>query len=147
MMMPANYSAIAENELTYVVGGAGIGDVLPTVMGPSQWKTLTTNIVTIIGNNFVGKLVNATLGVMFSGNWDKDGLTLGKSLFGEEGESGLFKKVGDDGNVNILNTVMAGIGGLAAVYTLGFNSVKAVANGSKFTSTLAGSGVTGFYNN
>ena len=28
MMMPANFSAVAENELTYVVGGASLVDYL-----------------------------------------------------------------------------------------------------------------------
>lgn len=60
MMMPANYSAIAENEMTYVVGGASVLEGL---------QTLGNNIWTVIGNTYVSKLVGATLGTMFGGNY------------------------------------------------------------------------------
>ena len=42
MMMPANYSAIAENEMTYVVGGGlleAIGSVTAPVWGAANVKT------------------------------------------------------------------------------------------------------------
>ena len=63
MMMPANFSAIAENELTYVVGGSAVTDFA---------KKLNTNIVTTVGNTYMEKLVSTTLGVMFSGAWNSD---------------------------------------------------------------------------
>ena len=59
MMMPANYSAIAENEMTYVVGGASVLEGLQK-LGQNTW--------TIIGNSFVKTLVDNTLGIMFGGN-------------------------------------------------------------------------------
>lgn len=72
MMMPANYSVIAENEMTYVNGGASFIDAIGAVTAPiwdvNNVKTFSTNIVTLIGNNFIGKLVDGTLGVLFSGN-------------------------------------------------------------------------------
>ena len=72
MMMPANYSVIAENEMTYVNGGASFIDAIGAVTAPiwdvTNVKTFSTNIVTLIGNNFIGKLVDGTLGVLFSGN-------------------------------------------------------------------------------
>ena len=72
MMMPANYSAIAENEMTYVNGGANFIDAIGAVTAPiwdvTNVKTFSTNIVTLIGNKFIGKLVDGTLGVLFSGN-------------------------------------------------------------------------------
>ena len=72
MMMPANYSVIAENEMTYVNGGANFIDAIGAVTAPiwdvTNVKTFSTNIVTLIGNNFIGKLVDGTLGVLFSGN-------------------------------------------------------------------------------
>ena len=72
MMMPANYSVIAENEMTYVNGGANFIDAIGAVTAPiwdvNNVKTFSTNIVTLIGNKFIGKLVDGTLGVLFSGN-------------------------------------------------------------------------------
>ena len=72
MMMPANYSVIAENEMTYVNGGANFIDAIGAVTSPiwdvTNVKTFSTNIVTLIGNKFIGKLVDDTLGVLFSGN-------------------------------------------------------------------------------
>ena len=72
MMMPANYSAIAENEMTYVVGGGlleAIGSVTAPVWGAANVKTFNTNLITIIGNSYVSRVLGATLGVMFSGAW------------------------------------------------------------------------------
>ncbi len=72
MMMPANYSVIAENEMTYVNGGANFIDAIGAVTAPiwdvTNVKTFSTNIVTLIGNKFIGKMVDGTLGVLFSGN-------------------------------------------------------------------------------
>ena len=72
MMMPANYSVIAENEMTYVNGGANFIDAIGAVTAPiwdvTNVKTFSTNMVTLIGNKFIGKMVDGTLGVLFSGN-------------------------------------------------------------------------------
>ena len=72
MMMPANYSVIAENEMSYVNGGANFIDAIGAVTAPiwdvNNVKTFSTNMVTLIGNKFIGKLVDDTLGVLFSGN-------------------------------------------------------------------------------
>ena len=72
MMMPANYSVIAENEMTYVNGGANFIDAIGAVTAPiwdvTNVKTFSTNMVTLIGNKFIGRLVDGTLGVLFSGN-------------------------------------------------------------------------------
>ena len=49
MMMPANYSVIAENEMTYVNGGASFIDAIGAVTAPiwtlDNVKTFNTNIV------------------------------------------------------------------------------------------------------
>ena len=99
MMMPANFSAIAENELVYVVGGSAVTD----------WaKTFNTNMVTIVGNSFVEKLVKSTLGTMFSGSWgDGNGLldNFSNTFFPD--------------NYSGLNSVMSAVGLGAAVYQLG----------------------------
>ena len=115
MMMPANYSVIAENEMTYVTGGGVIANILPAVMTSSNWKTFNTNLVKIIGNTFMQPVVDATLGVMFGGKWGE-----GESLFGEGGKiSGYYT-----GEGSVLNKIMGTLGGLAVVYTLGTGDAK-----------------------
>ncbi|MGN0662876.1 MAG: hypothetical protein ACI4LE_06975, partial [Faecalibacterium sp.] len=106
MMMPANFSVIAENEMTYVYGGAGLADWLPDAMSV---KTLTTNLVNIVANSFVGKLVENTLGVMFGGNYFVNGNTVWNSL------GNMFT---GNGTYNGLNIAMQVLGGAAAVYQL-----------------------------
>ena len=87
MMMPANYSVIAENEMTYVNGGANFIDAIGAVTAPiwtlDNVKTFNTNIVTLVGNTFLQSTINRTIGVLFSGNttWKEVG-NIGKNLFG-----------------------------------------------------------------
>ena len=115
MMMPANYSVIAENEMTYVNGGALI-DYFAPLMTASNWKTFNTNLIKIVGNSFMTKVVNATLGVMFGGNWGND------TLFGKDGSiSGYYTS-----DASVLNKIMGTLGGLAVVYTLGTGDAKTV---------------------
>ena len=52
MMMPANFSAVAENELTYVVGGASLVDYLAPVMTAQNWQNVSANVIKIVGNTF-----------------------------------------------------------------------------------------------
>lgn len=115
MMMPANYSAIAENEMTYVNGGALI-DCFAPLMNSSNWKTFNTNLIKIIGNSFMQPVIDATLGVMFGGSWGD-----GESLFG--GEDGTISGY-YTGSQTVLNKIMGTIGGLATIYTLGTNDAK-----------------------
>ena len=137
MMMPANYSAIAENEMTYVVGGGlleAIGSVTAPVWGAANVKTFNTNLITIIGNSYVSKVLGATLGVMFSGAWgtkdddvaeawgyDKDKKI---TIFGKN--KALWNVLDPNGpkETNGFNKFMQGIGALAAVYTLGTSATK-----------------------
>ena len=137
MMMPANYSAIAENEMTYVVGGGlidAIGAVTAPVWTAANVKTFNTNLVTIIGNSYVSKVLGATLGVMFSGVWgtknddvaeawgyDKDKKI---TIFGKN--KALWNALDPNGpkETNGFNKFMQGIGALAAVYTLGTSTTK-----------------------
>ena len=76
--MPANYSVIAENELSYVEGGASfidwIGDRTATVWTAANVKTFNTNVVTIVGNAFVDDMVHNTLGYVFGGNANWKGI-------------------------------------------------------------------------
>lgn len=127
MMMPANYSVIAENELTYVNGGALI-DCFAPLMTSSNWKTFNTNLIKIIGNSFMTPVINATLGVMFGGQWGT------KTLFGTDGSiSGYYT----DEDVSVLNKIMGTLGGLATIYTLGTNDAKTKHNDSVVSFTIA----------
>ena len=102
MMMPANFSVMAENELVYVVGGSAVTD----------WaKTFNTNLVTIVGNSYVKKLVDATLNPMFGGMWGDKTFTDGfKNAYGKTG--------------NGFNTFMQVVGTGAAIYQLGMVGTK-----------------------
>ena len=110
MMMPANYSVIAENEMTYVVGGGvieAIGAVTAPIWTAANVKTFNTNIVTLVGNKFVGDVVNNTIGYIFHGNATWKGL--GENL------KGLF--VAKNGQFG--DSVAQTLGTVAAVYNLG----------------------------
>ena len=134
MMMPANYSVIAENEMTYVVGGGlleAIGSVTAPVWGAANVKTFNTNLITLISNSFFQKTVDNTLGVMFGGNWGKDG----DKLFGEDGSLnqhmfGLWSKKADGSldtrtdDMTFGNKVMQVLGMAAVGYTLGTTDAK-----------------------
>ena len=134
MMMPANYSAIAENEMTYVVGGGlleAIGSVTAPVWGAANVKTFNTNLITIVGNSFVKDTLANTLGVAFGGTWfDKTGKKDGdkeikNTIFGKNGNlhNWLGAKDGDK-KMSGLNKFMQGVGVLSAVYTLGTSTAK-----------------------
>ena len=123
MMMPANYSVIAENEMTYVNGGANlieaIGAVTAPVWGIENVKTFNTNIVTLVGNTFLTKVINQTIGVLFSGDatWGKVG-DIGKTLFTTN-----VKGVEIEKN-NFGDYFMNALGVAAAVYNLGVAPTK-----------------------
>ena len=67
MMMPANFSAISENEMTYVNGGASLADILAPSLEVKNWQKFNTNMVTIIGNSFMSNYIKNTVGVLFDG--------------------------------------------------------------------------------
>ena len=123
MMMPANYSVIAENEMTYVNGGASFIDAIGAVTAPiwtlDNVKTFNTNIVTLVGNTFLSKVVNQTIGVLFSGNttWKAVG-AIPKTLFTTNVATGTIEKN------NIGDYVMNALGVAAAVYNLGVAPTK-----------------------
>ena len=137
MMMPANYSVIAENEMTYVNGGANaiidaIGAVTAPIWGIENVKQFSTNIVTLIGNTFLQSTVDKTIGTLFSGNatWKEVG-NIGKTLF-KTNQKGV-----EFGKAQYGDVIMNALGVAAAVYNLGVaptkNTVKetAVTFGSK----------------
>lgn len=123
MMMPANYSVIAENEMTYVNGGANFIDAIGAVTAPiwnlDSVKTFNTNIVTLVGNTFLEKVVNQTIGVLFSGEttW-KDVGAIPKTLFSTNVYNNDIEKN------NVGDYVMNALGIAAAVYNLGVAPTK-----------------------
>ena len=124
MMMPANYSVIAENEMTYVVGGGvieAIGAVTAPIWTAANVKTFNTNIVTLVGNKFVDGVVNNTIGYIFHGNATWKGL--GENL------KGLF--VAKNGQFG--DSVAQTLGTVAAVYNLGNATVANKAGDVKLT--------------
>ena len=135
MMMPANFSAVSENEMTYVMGGS-IADYLAPVMTKKEWSTFSKNLVTIIGNSYLGNFVANTLGNVFSGTY-VPGDVLGD--FGSD-IAGIWDANFDGTNnktkiltgmKGVLNVGLNIVGNLAAIYNLGFGSVKNAAEGAK----------------
>ena len=131
MMMPANYSAIAENEMTYVVGGGlleAIGSVTAPVWGAANVKTFNTNLITIIGNQYVGKVLKGTLGNVFGGSYlVKTGEcddAKRNTIFGKDKSLWNALDPNGDKETNGFNKFLQGVGALAAVYTLGTSTAK-----------------------
>ena len=114
MMMPANYSVIAENEMTYVNGGALI-DCFAPVMNSSNWKTFNTNLIKIIGNSTMSTFLASTVGELFGGTFSFEG-------WGDTIQANYWK--GFDSVDNGLNTVLSWVGALGAIYTLGTADAK-----------------------
>ena len=69
MMMPANFSAVAENELTYVVGGASLVDYLAPAMKAENWQNVSANVIKIVGNTFLNSYVSSAFDSVFDGNY------------------------------------------------------------------------------
>ena len=136
MMMPANFSAIAENEMTYVNGGA-IADYLAPVMTAENWRTFNTNMITIIGNTYMSGLVNATIGKIFkTGTYAPGDITKGiagsltnvylKNLYDFDDIDPMMTMptIGAVAK-GVLNVGLQIVGGMAAVYTMGNGKVPA----------------------
>jgi hypothetical protein len=118
MIMPANYSVIAENELTYVEGGAFNFYVDPIQDGGKQ---LANNIVTWIGDGYTASVLNTFIGVWFKkdASEDKSGIKGAlksgiKDLFQSQVES---DRLADKVQYGIANT----IGVASAIWLLGTN--------------------------
>ena len=135
MMMPANFSAISENEMTYVNGGTSLAEILAPELKVENWQKFNTNMVTIIGNSFLSKYVANTVGVLFDGKYVPG--DLGKAWFqGVNGAYGTGK--GQVGNVTesegfnkflagsngVLNAGLRMVGSAAAIYNLATGTVK-----------------------
>ena len=132
MMMPANFTAV-NSEVVY--GGADLFTILADTTAPvwnaANVKKFNTNLITLISNSFFQKTVDNTLGVMFGGNWGKDG----DKIFGEDGSLnqhmfGLWSKNADGSldtrtdDMTFGNKVMQVLGMAAVGYTLGTTDAK-----------------------
>ena len=138
MMMPANFSAISENEMTYVNGGAFLAEILAPELKVENWQKFNTNMVTIIGNSFMSNYIKSTVGVLFNGAY-KPG-NLGKAWFSGVSKyynSGYDAVVGNGtdagmtyGNTALgtlngaLNAGLRIVGSAAAIYNLATANVK-----------------------
>ena len=124
MMMPANFSAVAENEMTYVVGGSLV-DVLAPVMTTANWQNVSANVIKIVGNSFLKTHGDNILDKLFDGNYvPGDVIGYGANVIGNAYNKG-YKTFGDNWGfaVGALNAGMQILGGLSAIYTLGSGSV------------------------
>ena len=138
MMMPANFSAISENEMTYVNGGASLSEILAPELKLENWQKFNQNMVTIIGNSFLGDYVSNTVGTLFGGAY-KPG-NLGKAWFSGVSKyynSGYDAVVGNGtdagmtyGNTALgtlngaLNAGLRIVGSAAAIYNLATGNAK-----------------------
>ena len=135
--MPANFSAISENEMTYVNGGASLADILAPSLEVKNWQKFNTNMVTIIGNSFMSSYIKNTVGVLFSGaykpgNLGNAWLTGVKGAYGTGSAAGFGKHDGDltagdkflNGANGVLNAGLRMVGSAAAIYNLATGTVK-----------------------
>ena len=128
MMMPANFSAVSENEMTYVMGGS-VADYLAPAMGKKEWSNFSKNLVTIIGNSYLNNFVGNTLGAIFCGTYTP-GDVLGNfgsdisAIWHNNYFDGSTKEKVLTGMKGVLNVGLNIAGNLAAIYNLGFGTVK-----------------------
>ena len=135
--MPANFSAISENEMTYVNGGASLADILAPSLEVKNWQKFNTNMVAIIGNSFMSNYIKNTVGVLFDGAY-KPGdlgtawLTGVKDAYGTGSAAGFGKHDGEltagdkflNGANGVLNAGLRMVGSAAAIYNLATGTVK-----------------------
>ena len=125
MMMPANFSAVAENEMTYVVGGSLV-DVLAPAMKTENWQNVSANVIKIVGNSFLDAYTNSILGQLFDGNYvpgDVIGFSVKNLDKAYNKGYGTFENNAWGLAVGALNVGMQILGGLSAIYTLGSGSI------------------------
>ena len=136
MMMPANFSAISENEMTYVNGGASLAEILAPELKVENWQKFNTNMVTIIGNSFMSSYIKNTVGTLFNGAYTPG--NLGKAWYGDvKGAYGTGYKYGFgkhenetagdkflNGGNGVLNAGLRMVGSAAAIYNLATGTVK-----------------------
>ena len=138
MMMPANFSAVAENEMTYVVGGSLV-DVLAPAMTTANWQNVSTNVIKIVGNAFLAKHTTNLLGELFDGNYvpgDVIGYSIKNLDKAYNKGYGTFENNAWGLAVGALNAGMQILGGLSAIYTLGSSPIGLETNGNGNTEKM-----------
>lgn len=138
MMMPANFSAVAENEMTYVVGGSLV-DVLAPAMTTANWQNVSTNVIKIVGNAFLTKHTTNLLGELFDGNYvpgDVIGYSIKNLDKAYNKGYGTFENNAWGLAVGALNVGMQILGGLSAIYTLGSSPIGLETKGSGNTANM-----------
>lgn len=135
MMMPANFSAVAENEMTYVVGGSLV-DVLAPAMTTANWQNVSANVIKIVGNAFIANNAGKAFNTLFDGYYVPGDIAGG--LFGSVASAykkGASALAGEWSlGLGVLNAGLSILGGLSAIYTLGSSSIglETKGNGLKF---------------
>ena len=138
MMMPANFSAVAENEMTYVVGGSLV-DVLAPAMTTANWQNVSANVIKIVGNAFLAKHTTNLLGELFDGNYvpgDVIGYSIKNLDKAYNKGYGTFENNAWGLAVGALNAGMQILGGLSAIYTLGSSSIGLEVKGNSQSDKL-----------
>ena len=146
--MPANFSAISENEMTYVNGGASLADILAPELKVENWQKFNTNMVTIIGNSFMSSYIKNTVGNLFGGSYRPGALgnawlTGVKGAYGTGSAAGFGKHDGEltagdkflNGANGVLNAGLRMVGSAAAIYNLATGTVKNDASEKAWTIT------------
>ena len=126
MMMPANFSAVAENELTYVVGGASLVDYLAPVMTAQNWQNVSANVIKIVGNTFLKSYVSSAFDSVFDGNYVPGDFIGGVwNTVHRAYDKGFhtYENTQWGAALGILNAGLSIVGGLSAIYTLGSSSI------------------------
>ena len=137
MMMPANFSAVAENEMTYVVGGSLV-DVLAPVMTAANWQNVSGNVIKIVGNAFIANYAQKAFDTLFDGYYVPGDVAGGLLKSVENAyNKGASTLNGDWAlGLGVLNAGMSILGGLSAIYTLGSSSIGLETKGQNITMTL-----------
>ena len=126
MMMPANFTAVAENEMTYVVGGADLAKYLAPAMTAANWATVSTNLINLVGNSYINRFLGTGLAHVFGGHYLPGDITTatfqslkaiwkGNMAIGEHEGWGLARAM--------TNVGLQIVGGLSAIYTLGDSKI------------------------
>ena len=126
MMMPANFSAVAENELTYVVGGASLVDYLAPAMTTENWQNVSANVIKIVGNTFLKSYVSSAFDSVFDGNYvpgDFIGGVWNTVHRAYDKGAHTYANGACGAGLGILNAALSIAGGLSAIYTLGSSSI------------------------
>ena len=126
MMMPANFSAVAENELTYVVGGASLVDYLAPAMTTENWQNVSANVIKIVGNTFLKSYVSSAFDSVFDGNYvpgDFIGGVWNTVHRAYDKGAHSYANGAWGAGLGLLNAALSIAGGLSAIYTLGSSSI------------------------